>query len=186
MEIKAKYNSVWDGGFTITTNCVINLLTGVIDIETTSDTESAEVEILDREYVDLNEHEFDVIEDDRGNYCIADPSALKMFISGVLDETATNATNVDRGLFLRTKALALLEEAQAVDGLKPFVVTHSHNYGSSSYIAWNKEMPDEDDAEKVLDAEYEPDKDESLTIEENLTLSEMVGVAMSSRIPDIS
>lgn len=186
MEIKAKYNSVWDGGFTITTNCMINLLTGVIDIETASDTESAEVEILDREYVDINEHEFDVIEDDRGNYCISDMSALKMFISGVLDESATNTIHADRGLFLRTKALALLEEAQAVDGLKPFVVTHSHNYGSSSYIAWNHETPDEDNAEKVLDAEYEPDKNESLTIEESITLSEMVGVSLPSRIPDIS
>jgi hypothetical protein len=90
-----------------------------------------------------------------------------------------------KGLILRSKALALLQEAQALDGLKPFTVTHHHSYGASTYVLWAETQPSEDEAEAVLDAEFEPDRDETLEIEDNFTLEEMTGVATTSRLQDI-
>lgn len=92
--------------------------------------------------------------------------------------------NQTKALQLRTKALALLEEAATLDGLKPFGVTHRHEYGASTYLLWAHDTPDEDQATKVLDAEYEPDKEE-LNIETSITLEELTGVAMTARLPAI-
>lgn len=90
-----------------------------------------------------------------------------------------------KALQLRNKALALLEEAAALDGLKPFSVTHRHEYGASTYLLWAPDAPDEDDAAKALDADYEPDKGEELDIETSFTLEELIGVAVTARLPDI-
>lgn len=90
-----------------------------------------------------------------------------------------------KALQLRTKALALLEEAATLDGLKPYSVTHRHEYGASTYLLWSLDEPDEDDAVKVLDADYEPDEGEELDIETSLTLEELTGVAVTARLPDI-
>ncbi len=87
-----------------------------------------------------------------------------------------------RALALRAQALALLEQAKAIDGLQPFVVTHSHATGTSSYLAWAKSEPTEAQAASVLDAEFEPDRDEFLAIESNITLDELTGVSVSSRV----
>lgn len=93
--------------------------------------------------------------------------------------------NETKALQLRTKALALLKEAATLDGLKPYGVTHHHAYGASTYLLWAAEVPNEDEATRVLDAEYEPDKDEEINIETSLTLEELTGVAVTARLPDI-
>lgn len=90
-----------------------------------------------------------------------------------------------KALELRAQALALLEEASTLDGLKPFSVTHRHAYGASTYLVWANGVPDEHSAAKVLDSDYEPDKDEELDIETSLTLEEVTGVSLSARLPDI-
>lgn len=92
---------------------------------------------------------------------------------------------MDRGLFLRTKALALLQDAQALDGLKPFTVTHTHSHGESTYLLWSVERPSQDDAQAVLDSEFEPDREETIVVEDNFTLEEMTGVAQTARLKDI-
>lgn len=92
---------------------------------------------------------------------------------------------VDKGLLLRTKALALLQEAQAVDGLKPFTVTHTHSFGESTYVLWAAETPTQEQAEAVLDSEFEPDREETLVVEDCFSLEEMSGVAVTARLPDI-
>lgn len=90
-----------------------------------------------------------------------------------------------KALQLRTTALALLEEAAALDGLQPFSVTHRHQYGASTYLFWAADAPDEDSAAKALEADYEPDKGEELDIEPSFTLEELTGVAVTARLPDI-
>ena len=86
----------------------------------------------------------------------------------------------DRGLVLRCQALALLEQAAAVDGLKPFAVTHQHEFGVSTYILWSSKL-NECDAAAVLDSSFEPKRNEWLTIEEDLTLQALCGVSVGSR-----
>ena len=92
---------------------------------------------------------------------------------------------LDRGLRLRTQALAMLQEAQAADGLKPFTVTHTHSYGESTYVLWAAETPTQEHAKAVLDCEFEPDREETLAVEDCFTLEEMTGVALTARLQDI-
>lgn len=89
------------------------------------------------------------------------------------------------GLRLRTQALALLQEAQAFDGLKPFIVTHTHSFGETTYVLWAAETPSQIEAETVLDCEFEPDREETLVVEDCFTLEEMAGVSVTARLPDI-
>ena len=91
----------------------------------------------------------------------------------------------DIALRYRVQALALIEQAQAADGLKPFVVTHMHRFGSSAYLLWAPEQPTEEQAALVLDSDYEPERQEGLEIEANLSLDELCGVAVASRLDAI-
>lgn len=100
-------------------------------------------------------------------------------------EIVAQQSVVDKGLLLRTKALALLQEAQAVDGLKPFTVTHTHSFGESTYVLWAAEKPTQEEAKAVLDSEFEPDREETLVVEDCFSLEEMSGVAVTARLPDI-
>jgi len=40
-------------------------------------------------------------------------------------------------LDMRKEALALLEKAESLDGLKPKIIMHQHEYGQSGYIGWS-------------------------------------------------
>jgi hypothetical protein len=77
---------------------------------------------------------------------------------------------------LRRQALALLEQANELDGLKPYAVVHEHAFGTSAYMCWSNspEGPNQEDAESVLDSEFEEDKDEVLTIQK-MDLSDLTG-----------
>ena len=88
-------------------------------------------------------------------------------------------------LQLRTQALALLQQAAAIDGLKPFGVTHWHDSGASTYIVWATAAPGEAEASKVLESEFEPDQGERLEIEDAFTLDELTGVAVWTRIDEL-
>lgn len=83
--------------------------------------------------------------------------------------------DLDRGLVLRRQALALLEQAMAADGLKPFVVSHHHAYGSASYMLWSSSIPDEPAAVAVLQSEFEPERNEWISVEEMLPLHSLCG-----------
>jgi len=99
--------------------------------------------------------------------------------------STTNRCSMDKGLIQRTSALALLRDAQGSDGLKPFAVTHIHSDGESTYVLWSVKTPTAEEAEAVLDCEFEPERGESLVVEESCTLEEMTGVDASARLPDI-
>lgn len=90
-----------------------------------------------------------------------------------------------KALQLRTQALAILQEAQQLDGLKPYTVTHSHCAGNSTYIIWATSMPSEEQAKTVLDSAFEPWRDEHLTVEGHHFLDDVAGTSVTSRLPDI-
>lgn len=78
--------------------------------------------------------------------------------------------------FMRRQAARLLKQAEDLDGLKPSIITHNHEYGFSSYIGWSDSEPTE---EKVVNSQlgidYEPDRGESLDIEQEVKLEELTG-----------
>ena len=116
---------------------------------------------------------------------IAEPQSVNQ-LGSVQNTTVPKVESaLDRGLRLRTQALALLQEAQAADGLKPFTVTHTHSYGESTYVLWAAETPTQEHAKAVLDCEFEPERDETLAVEDCFTLEEMTGVALTARLQDI-
>lgn len=86
-----------------------------------------------------------------------------------------------KALSLRAQALALLEQAQAIDGLKPFVVMHDHEFGASGYVCWFDREPRQEEAEAILETEFEPDRGERLQVD-SLTLAELAGTAVSSHL----
>ncbi|MBY0240064.1 MAG: hypothetical protein K2X55_12185 [Burkholderiaceae bacterium] len=63
---------------------------------------------------------------------------------------------------LRALALALLERAQQLDGLQPYVITHSHRHGETYYTTWSATPPTEEQMATLLVEEYEPERGESL------------------------
>ena len=90
-----------------------------------------------------------------------------------------------KALVLRAKALAALQEAAAIDGLKPFIVTHSHEYGASIYLVWASESLREENVNEALDCDYEPDRGEELCIDAP-PLEDLVGLTPSRRLDEIS
>ena len=100
-----------------------------------------------------------------------DPALLPAAIP--TDDTA-------RGQRLRNDAKVLLLEASNLDKLSPFIITHQHNHGESSYICWHASIPTEQEAAKLLEFEYEPELDESLFIESQVRIEELTGADETS------
>jgi hypothetical protein len=91
--------------------------------------------------------------------------------------TEATRTNADH---LRTTAARLLELAEKTDGLKPYVINHSHEYGNTLYLAHFDREPTEEIAESVLQAEFEPDRGEGLVIDDGFSPSCMAGAPSAS------
>lgn len=87
-----------------------------------------------------------------------------------------------RGRRLRNDAKVLLLEACSLDKLSPFIITHQHNHGESSYVCWHASIPTEQEAAQLLESEYEPDLDESLFIESQVRIEELTGADETSRL----
>lgn len=80
MKIKGEYNSVWDGGYVITTSCSIDLDTGIVTPKVASDDETAEVNTLDREYIEVLGQEFEV-EEKEGDYFVNNLDGLRELVA---------------------------------------------------------------------------------------------------------
>ncbi|MBW5284146.1 hypothetical protein [Burkholderia gladioli] len=78
---------------------------------------------------------------------------------------------------LRSEALSLLQRAHSIDGRKPFIVIHEHDSGTTGYLTWHHGELTEDEAVAVLDAKYEPEREDVLTIESNITLEDIAGLS---------
>jgi predicted RNA-binding Zn ribbon-like protein len=75
---------------------------------------------------------------------------------------------------LRNQALELIERATVIDRLQPYVLAHEHSYGTTTYLAWFDHFPSETEAVSVLDCKFEPDREETLTIEPVTDLKNLV------------
>lgn len=80
-EIKAEYNSVWDGGYIVSTECKINLDTGLVTPDIADESETEEVEILDREYIQFAGKDFDVSADAANDYRVVDIDGLRELVA---------------------------------------------------------------------------------------------------------
>lgn len=89
--------------------------------------------------------------------------------------------DLDKAMDLRKQALALLQQAQEIDGLKPFTANHTHSFGETTYIIWSEQAPDEEGAASVLASKFEPELEETLFIQEGITLQQMTGVDPATR-----
>jgi len=88
-------------------------------------------------------------------------------------------------LSLRVQALALLQQAQQIDGLKPILINHRHQYGSTGYLVWSAEDLTEKVASKMTDSNFEPELDETLDIESVISLEQVAGTDITQRVPDV-
>lgn len=91
---------------------------------------------------------------------------------------------MQQGMQLRAKALALLEQAQSIDGLKPMTVTHTFEYGHGTHLLWAKEVPTPRAAAIAIQADFEPGNGETLVIEHRNTLANFVGAPGANRVPE--
>lgn len=81
---------------------------------------------------------------------------------------------------LRELAHALLVRAQQLDGLQPYVITHSHRHGETYYTTWSATPPTEEQMAALLVEEYEPERGESLGYYE-MAIADMAGTQISGR-----
>lgn len=81
------------------------------------------------------------------------------------------------GQSLRLQALILLKQAQELDGLSPYNVTHRHSHGYSSYVGWFPTTPSQDEMLTLLEEDFEPERDEGLEAEPGFSLEAMTGSA---------
>lgn len=88
-------------------------------------------------------------------------------------------------LSLRIQALALLQQAQQIDGLSPFLITHRHQYGHTGYLVWASEEPTEKVASKMTDSQFEPELVETLDVESMISLEQIAGTDITQRVPDV-
>ncbi|MBR8291223.1 hypothetical protein [Burkholderia cenocepacia] len=88
-------------------------------------------------------------------------------------------------MVLRVKALGLLQQAEAVDALKPFVVLIGHGDETTACLAWNHNEPSRKEVEALLGGELGTRCGHRVLVESKVTLEEIAGVALNARIPDI-
>ena len=91
-----------------------------------------------------------------------------------------------QALALRTQASALLEQARALDGLRPFAVVHAHEYGEYLSLGWGPfgqgERPSQSQCEAILQEPFEENRDESLAVYD-FSIAELCGLVPSGRFP---
>ncbi|VWC79826.1 hypothetical protein BLA39750_01111 [Burkholderia lata] len=88
-------------------------------------------------------------------------------------------------MVLRVKALGLLQQAEAVDALKPFVVVVTRGDETTACLAWNHNEPRRKEVEALLGGELGTCCGDRDLNESKVTLEEIAGVALNARIPDI-
>ena len=81
MQVAAIFNSVWDGCYEITTNCLVDIQTGIVTPEVSTEEEVEALETLEREYVSIaSGAEFHVECNDENEHVLSDLSAFRVSI----------------------------------------------------------------------------------------------------------
>lgn len=103
-------------------------------------------------------------------------------------ETAENdAVFREKAKEYRLQALSLLKEAQAIDGVRPFLVTHLHavGNGADSYVVWSNLYPGDEEASAVLPSGLKFDEGEALIIDDEITLEDVTGNDIEYRLDKV-
>lgn len=87
-----------------------------------------------------------------------------------------------RALQLRVQALALLEQAAAIDGMKPFVAVHHDGQQATPFLLWSAATPDEEAVAAVIEASVDPGRGERIAIDSSISLGEISGTDPTCRI----
>lgn len=82
---------------------------------------------------------------------------------------------------LRRQALEMLQEAERLDGLKAFTVTHVHKHGEDHWVVWARQTPVLAELQTMF-PDFEPDLDESLSVSGPMPLQVLVGLSLV--VPD--
>jgi len=130
--------------------------------------------------LDAWEGEEDSVQEEHADL-IADLTAANARADAVLNGP-TAAVSLT-GDMLRAMAASLLERAHQADGLQPYVVTHSHRHGDTTYTMWSVGVPTEKQVVAALDIDFEPEREESIECHP-MSIGEMVGVQDSRQAPD--
>lgn len=174
--VPVQFESRWEEGV-VTTRARLDLDTGVVfEIELSHDGD--QYENLIGEYVLIGNREIGVELEPDNNYRldVATLAAVRAEIEGRKVQSDSDSDAM-RALSLRTQALALLQQAEAIDGLKPYVLTHVFEVNSAAYLSWSRSEPTEEMAVSVLDSAFEPDRGEWIAVEDSIKLEELTGLS---------
>jgi hypothetical protein len=79
-QVAATYVSEWDGGYQITSNCLVDMDSGIVTPQVTDDPDAESVEMLDREFVQTMAGDFEVEELD-GHYRIIELNTIRASVA---------------------------------------------------------------------------------------------------------
>jgi hypothetical protein len=80
--------------------------------------------------------------------------------------------NLPASRSLRAEALRLLQVAQTIDAMGPYLVTHTHADGADKYILWACKLPTVQEAVDQLPLIYAPELGETVEIEPSFSLED--------------
>ena len=101
--------------------------------------------------------------------CAALTASIPTPIEHCLNEIAMNAHDSQK---LRADALRLLQQAQLMDSMGPYLVTHTHAGGFDSYILWACGLPTIQEAIDQLPLIFEPELGETVVIQPSFALED--------------
>jgi hypothetical protein len=82
---------------------------------------------------------------------------------------------------LRRQALEVLQEAERLDGLKAFTVTHVYMHGEGHWVVWARQTPVLAELQTTF-PDFEPDLDEFRSVSAPMPLQVLVGLSLD--VPD--
>lgn len=92
------------------------------------------------------------------------------------DMTSTSYTSA--ATTLRLRALSMLREAKAIDGLNPYVMVHDHRCGTNYYLHWAPTFPTDAEVEAYFGETLDTHTDQEFAYAiEPFTLEQLTGVA---------
>lgn len=92
------------------------------------------------------------------------------------------ADTESRALELRRQALALLQEAEGLDSLKPYVIRHEHRWGEEERLVWAAAEPSHEAAKKSVG--YQEWQNEVVTVQQCFPLEQLTGADPKARWND--
>lgn len=104
-----------------------------------------------------------------------DPQEVMGAIMGAANGRSNALPPAERARFMREQAADLLRQAESLDGMHAFAVTHTHKFGASTYITWDH-IPSltEERAASACEGNYDSDTD--MLYIDDLSIDELTGL----------